>query len=172
MHWSPPATFPTSVSLHIFPVHPHDPGFVIMSLNYSAFLKIHICQAGKCFLPVWFMEEETETLWEFSSKNRRCTVLETITKETIIFKLRRNHKFLLSGTKKLVHVWVIIPTTTFYFDKLSNDTFCAQRTDVGVDEKPVTLFFCSDVLRSNRLSLREPIWSGTRTSLVSRPRLK
>lgn len=33
------ATFPTSVSQHIFPVYPHDPGFVIMSPNYSVFQK-------------------------------------------------------------------------------------------------------------------------------------
>lgn len=53
--------FQKSVSQHIFPVHPHDPEFLIMIPNYSIFTQTRICQLGNVFCWVWFMKEEAET---------------------------------------------------------------------------------------------------------------
>lgn len=98
------------------------------------------------------MKEEAGTLGVLCAKIRRCISLETMKQSSVCYNKHAGipQKYNVACLKRLngsmrgsvglcellqkQPVWVIIPATTFYFDKLSSGEICAQRTDVGVDE--------------------------------------
>lgn len=93
-------------------------------------------------------KERKWNMEEFCTKIRLLTILETKTPKHRKQQYSKDESKAFCCQKsrgvKLINlwvirpvkqsVWVIIPTMTFYFHKLSSDKICAQWTDGGLDK--------------------------------------